>query len=152
MKKRNNYGIAMKFYRVERWLYIHHFTIFAKIIYRIMQIILGCTIPYTVDLGKNVTISHFHGIVIHHESKVGEGTYLYQHVTLGGRNGQRGPYIGKNCIIGAGACILGNIKIGDNVNVGANAVVLHDVPNNCTIVGVPAKIVKLNGEPIEVEK
>ena len=67
---------------------------------------------------------------------------LYQNVTLGGRNGKGGPIIGKNCIIGAGACVLGEITIGDNVNIGANAVVLEDVPENCTVVGVPAKIVK----------
>lgn len=64
----------------------------------------------------------------------------------GGRNGESGPCVGKNCVIGAGACILGNIKIGDNVNIGANAVVLEDIPDNCTAVGVPARIIKHNEE------
>ncbi len=66
------------------------------------------------------------------------GTKIYQNVTIG--SGQ-GPKIGKNCILGCGSCILGNIVVGDNVKIGANAVVLHDVPNNCTVVGIPAKIV-----------
>ena len=73
---------------------------------------------------------------------LGGGTIIYQNVTLGGLKGHYGPTIGRNCVIGSGAVILGEVKIGDNVKIGANAVVLKDVPDNCTVVGVPAKIVK----------
>lgn len=107
-----------------------------------MQIFLGCTIPYSVIMGDNVKIAHFHGIVIHHKSLIGDETIIYQNVTLGGRNGKGGPKVGKNCIIGAGACILGEINIGNNVKIGANSVVLKDIPDNCTVVGVPGKIIK----------
>ena len=141
MRDKKRAGIVIKFYRFERWCYLHHLKLFAILTYRFMQFVLGCTIPYSVEIGDNCVIAHWHGIVIHHMSKIGEGTTIYQNVTLGGRNGQRGPDIGKNCVIGAGACVLGNIKIGDNVKIGANAVVLKDVPDNCTVVGVPAQIV-----------
>ena len=63
---------------------------------------------------------------------------------MGGISGRHGPYIGKNVVIGAGAVLLGDITIGDNVKIGANAVVLKDIPSNCTVVGVPAKIVRQN--------
>ena len=144
--KKNNYGIAIKWYRRERWLQKHHLGFLAKIVFRMMQIFLGCTIPPTAEIGPMCTIAHFHGIVIHHEAVIGEGTCIYQNVTLGGRNGKPGPTIGRNCVIGAGACVLGDIRIGDNVKIGANAVVLNDVPDNCTVVGVPAKIVKGKNE------
>ena len=91
-----------------------------------------------------MNIAHFHGIVIHHKSTIGDNTVIYQNVTLGGRNGKPGPRVGKNCVIGAGACILGDIEIGNNVNIGANAVVLENIPDNCTAVGVPARIIKHN--------
>lgn len=139
------YGIAANWYRVERWCYTHHLRFLSKLLFRLMQIILGCTIPPSAEIGEACTIAHFHGIVIHHKSKVGEGTILYQNVTLGGRNGKPGPCVGRNCVIGAGACILGSITIGDNVNIGANAVVLEDVPDNCTVVGIPARMVRHNG-------
>lgn len=135
-------GIAMKFYHAERWCYLHHFRIGAEIIYRVMQLLLGCTIPYTAVLEKGVIIAHFHGIVLNMKCFVGKGSVIYQNVTLGGINGKFGPSIGINCTIGAGAVILGDVNIGNNVKIGANAVVLKDVPDNCTVVGVPGKIVK----------
>lgn len=135
-------SIAIKFYRLERWFYVHKMKVLAKIIYHIMQILLGCTIPYSSVLEKGVNIAHFHGIVIHQKSTIGQGTVIYQNVCIGGRNGQGGAIIGEKCVLGAGCCILGEIKIGNNVKIGANAVVLEDVPDNCTVVGIPAKIVR----------
>lgn len=84
-------------------------------------------------------IVHGIGIVLHQYSKIGDGTKICQNVTIG--NGM-GPKVGKNCIIGSGACVLGDITVGDNVKIGVNAVVLHDIPDNCTAVGVPARIIK----------
>lgn len=135
-------SIAIKFYRLERWCYVHKMKILAKMIYHLMQMLLSCTIPYSAILEKGVNIAHFHGIVIHQKSKIGEGTLIYQNVCIGGRNGKGGATIGERCILGAGSCILGEITIGNNVKIGANAVVLEDVPDNCTVVGIPAKIVK----------
>lgn len=141
--KKNRIGIATKCYYLENWFYRHHMKISANIIYRLMQIVLGCTIPPSCDIEKGCDIAHWHGIVFNHKLHIGAGTIIYQNVTLGGLKGKHGPIIGRNCIIGAGAVILGEVKIGNNVHIGANAVVLKDIPDNCTAVGVPAKIVKI---------
>lgn len=141
-------GIAMKCYKVERWCYLHHLFFIAKIVFRLMQIFLGCTVPYTCDLEDGVIIAHFHGVVMNEKCHIGRGSKIYQNVTIGGINGEHGAYIGRNCIIGSGAVLLGEIKVGDNVRIGANAVVLKDLPDNCTAVGVPAKIVKQNNNCI----
>lgn len=82
------------------------------------------------------------GIVIHPTAKIGMNCTIHQQVTIGTRHINRSATIGDNCFIGAGAKILGDIIIGDNVRIGANAVVLENVPSNCTVVGIPAKIVK----------
>lgn len=137
--QKENPGIAIKFYRIERWSYIHHFKVTAQIMYRLLQILFGCTIPPTTEIGENVIIPHSTGIVLHQWSKIGAGTKIYQNVTIGNANG---PVIGKNCVIGAGAVILGDIKIGDYARIGANAVVLCDVPEGATAVGVPAGIIE----------
>lgn len=142
MKK--NSGIAMKLYKVERWLFLHKMKGLSTLWFHGMQLLLGCTIPPSCDLEDGVIVAHFHGVVMNHILHVGSGTVIYQNVTLGGLNGQYGPRIGRNCIIGAGAVILGEVNIGDNVKIGANAVVLKDIPANCTVVGVPGKIVKYN--------
>lgn len=136
-----NPGLAIKFYRIERWLYLHKMVFAAKMIFRFMQLVLGCTIPYTCDIEKGVHIAHFHGIVFNHILHIGTGSLIYQNVTLGGINGQYGPNIGSNVTIGAGAVILGEVNIGNNAKIGANAVVLKDVPENATAVGVPARII-----------
>lgn len=142
MPYRDKISVAIKWYRLARFFYLHKMRFVAQIIYHIMQIVFGCSIPYSSELGPGVNIGHFHGIVIHQKSHIGANTLIYQNVTLGGRNGKGGPDVGENCVIGAGACILGEIKVGNNVNIGANAVVLEDVPDNCTVVGVPARVVK----------
>ena len=135
MRKKNP-GIVMKFYRIERWCYQHRLKFLAKVINRFIYLQFNCSIPYTTHIESNVEIAHGIGIVIHQNSVIGEGTVIYQNVTIG--NGM-GPKIGKNCIVGSGACVLGDI-----VKIGANSVVLKDVPDNCTVVGVPAKIIKRN--------
>lgn len=141
-RKDVNPGIAIKLYRIERWCYEHKLYIIAQIIYHSMQIILSCTIPPMARLGRNCIIPHFHGIVIHHDTIIGDNTTIYQNVTIGGRKGKAGIKVGENCIIGAGAVLLGNISIGANVHIGANSVVLDDIPDDCTVVGVPGKIVR----------
>lgn len=77
-------SIAIKFYRMERFFYLHKMKSVAQVIYHMMQMVLGCTIPYSAELDGGVNIAHFHGIVIHHKSSVGENTVIYQNVTLGG--------------------------------------------------------------------
>lgn len=135
----DNKSIVMKFYDVERWCWIHHLHFFAKLIWRMIYIFFNCSIPPTAILEDGVNIAHGIGIVIHQNSTIGKKTKIYQNVTIGSGNG---PKIGENCILGCGCAILGDITIGNNVKVGANAVVLQDIPDNCTVVGVPARIIE----------
>nr|WP_314757700.1 serine O-acetyltransferase [uncultured Lachnoanaerobaculum sp.] len=137
--KKENPGLAIKIYRIERWFYNHKIKFLAKIFYRVNFILCNCSIPPTTKIGRGVTIPHSIGVVIHQWSEIGDNTTIYQNVTIGNSNG---PKIGKNCIIGSGACVLGDIVIGDNCNIGANAVVLTDIPCNTTAVGIPARLIK----------
>lgn len=132
-------SIVIKFYKKERWLWKHNFRFLAKIMWRLIYILFACQIPPTTDLEEGVNIAHGVGIVIHQNTRVGKGTIIYQNVTIGSGNG---PVIGEDCIIGCGACVLGNIIIGNRVKIGANSVVLEDIPDDCTVVGIPGKIVK----------
>ena len=118
--------------------------IISKIVYNFVYLVFGCTIPPTTKLGRVVNIAHPIGIVIHQNAVIGDNTLIYQNVTIGRRNGslEECPIVGKNCILGAGCCILGVVKVGDNVKVGANAVVVKDDPSNVTVTGIPAEIVK----------
>lgn len=134
----DKYNIVIKFYNVERWCWTHHLEFVAKIIWRLMYLLFACQIPPTAILEKGVNIAHGIGIVIHQNSRIGKGTMIYQNVTIG--SGQ-GPIIGENCILGCGCCVLGDIVIGNNVKIGANAVVLADVPDNTTVVGVPGRVI-----------
>lgn len=141
--KLGNKSIVIRFYNVERWLWTHKFHFLAKVMWRMMYLLFNCSIPPTAVLEEGVYIAHGIGIVIHQDAFIGSGTKIYQNVTIGSGNG---PVVGRNCVLGCGCCILGDITIGENVKVGANAVVLHDVPDNCTVVGVPAQKVGTHKE------
>lgn len=134
----------MKIYKRYRKLYLNKHTFSANVLYRISFLAFGSSIPPSVDLGKDVNFGHPMGIVIHQDSIIGDETIIYQNVTIGRKDtsSQGAPVIGKNCIIGAGAAIIGEIVIGNNVKIGANAVVNKNVPDNCTVVGNPARIIK----------
>lgn len=134
----SNTSVVMRFYRIERWCWVHHLKLLSKIVWRLMQILFACYIPPTAILEDGVNIAHGIGIVIHQETVIGKGTKIYQNVTIGSGHG---PKIGENCILGGGCCVLGDVIIGNNVKIGANAVVLESVPDNCTAVGVPARII-----------
>lgn len=136
--KLGNKSIVIRFYNSERWFWNHKMYLISKIIWRLIYILFNCSIPPTAILEDGVEIAHGIGIVIHQNSVIGSGTKIYQNVTIGSGNG---PKIGKNCVLGCGSCILGDIILGDNVKVGANAVVLQNVPDNSTVVGVPGRIV-----------
>ena len=99
-------------------------------------------------IGKNFFIDHGTGVVIGETTEIGDNCTVYQGVTLGGtgkENGKRHPTLGNNVMVGAGARVLGPFKVGDNSKIAANAVVLSEVPPNCTAVGVPARVVKRDG-------
>ena len=106
----------------------------------------NCSIPDQKILKeKNIEFPHPIGIVIAEQAKLGKNCVIFQNVTIGGKtiNGKNGfPTIGNDVTIYAGACIIGDVKVGNNVEIGANAVVTKDVPDNCIVAGVPAKIIK----------
>ena len=131
----------MRLYHLMRFFQTHHCPLCAKAVCYTIRVIFGCVIPPTVILKKGVRFGHALGIVLHHRCVIGENTIIYQHVTIAGSGGGV-PTIGSNCVIGTGAFMHGPITIGNNVKIGANAVVLTDLPDNCTAVGVPAKIVR----------
>jgi len=116
----------------------------ARLISQINRFLTGIEIHPGARIGQGVFIDHGMGVVIGETAVIGDNVTLYQGVTLGGtgkEKGKRHPTVGNNVVIGAGAKVLGNITIGDNVKIGAGSVVLRSVPPNCTVVGVPGKIV-----------
>jgi serine O-acetyltransferase len=127
------------------------FTI-ARIISQVSRFFTGIEIHPGAKIGKGLFIDHGMGVVIGETCEIGDNVVLYQGVTLGGtgkEKGKRHPTIGNNVVIGSGAKVLGSFKIGDDSYVGANSVVLKEVPPNSTVVGVPAKIVRRNGVRLE---
>jgi len=140
---------VVRWYYLSRRLYLKGVPILPQIIWKLIRIIFACDVKYTAQIGQNVGFFHNGlGVVIHKDAVIGDGCMLYQNVTIGG-NGKTGdvngaPVIGKNVFIGAGAVILGPITIGDGAKIGANSVVLHDVPEGATAVGMPAKVVKMH--------
>lgn len=143
-KNNDQISVLMKAYKGYRKLYLNKHIFSANVLYRISFLTFGSSIPPSTNLGENVNFGHPMGIVIHQDSTIGDGTIIYQNVTIGRKDtsNQGAPVIGKNCIIGAGAAIIGEIVIGDNVKVGANAVVNKNIPDNCTVVGNPGRIIR----------
>ncbi len=142
---------ALRMYRRAHyfWQKGHHFI--ARYISQKCARKTGIEIHPGAKIGKRLVIDHGHGIVIGETAEIGDDVLLYQGVTLGGTGkdtGKRHPTIGNNVMISAGAKVLGPIKVGDNARVAAGAVVLKEVPPNSTVVGVPAKVVKLDGRKV----
>lgn len=137
--------IAHAFYK-RKWYTV------ARIISQISRFFTGIEIHPGAKIGKGLFIDHGMGVVIGETCEIGDNVVLYQGVTLGGtgkEKGKRHPTIGNNVVIGSGAKVLGSFKIGDDSYVGANSVVLKEVPPNSTVVGIPAKIVRQNGKRLE---
>ena len=144
---------ALVSYRISSFFYRIHLYFIARMISQISRGLTGIEIHPGAKIGKRLFIDHGMGVVIGETSIIGDNVLLYQGVTLGGtgiEKGKRHPTIGSNVVIGGGAKILGNITIGDNSYIGANAVVIKDVPPNSTVVGVPGRITKQDGKKIDV--
>lgn len=145
---------AIIYYRIANWFLRRHVPILPRFISQFSRHFTGIEIHPGATIGKGLFIDHGMGIVIGETAILGDNILLYQGVTLGGtgrEKGKRHPTIGNNVVVGAGANILGNIIIGDNSYVGANAVVIKDVPPNSTVVGVPGRITKQDGKKIDVD-
>lgn len=134
--------MIMRLYHLERWLFLHKLNVFAKIIKAIIRITFSAVIPPSAKIGKGSFITyHGLGVVIHKDAVIGENCIIRQNVTIAG-NDFGVPQIGNNVEINAGAVLVGNISIGDNVRIGANAFVNKDIPDNCVAAGVPVRIIK----------
>ncbi|MCP9453509.1 MAG: serine O-acetyltransferase [Nitrospira sp.] len=140
---------ALLAYRVAHWLQVRGVPFFPRLISQMARWLTGIEIHPAAKIGTGFFIDHGMGVVIGETAEIGDYVTLFQGVTLGGTGKERGkrhPTIGNHVVIGAGAKILGAIKIGDNVKIGANSVVLKNVPPNSTVIGVPARVIKSQGE------
>ena len=144
---------ALVFHKVAKILHRMHIPILPRWISQVGRSFTGIEIHPGATIGKGLFIDHGMGVVIGETTIIGDNVTLYQGVTLGGtgkEKGKRHPTVGSNVVIGAGAKVLGNIKIGDNSYIGSNAVVIKDVPDNSTVVGVPGRVTKQDGKKIDV--
>lgn len=131
--------------RFVRWIYL----------YRIKRMDAYANASFGTDMGAGARFAsppilphHLNGIIISHHACFGERCIIFHQVTVANGEDGRSATIGNNCMLGAGSKILGHVTIGNNVRVGANAVVVHDVPDNCTVAGVPAKIVSRRNDAV----
>jgi len=135
---------AVLIHRVAHGVYKRGWFTFARVISQFSRSMTGIEIHPGATIGRRFFIDHGMGIVIGETAEIGDDVLMYQNVTLGGtgkQGGKRHPTIGNEVVIGTGAKILGNIKIGDHVKVGAGSVVVRSVPDHSTVVGVPGRVV-----------
>lgn len=139
---------AVLIYRLSHKVYLSGYKTTARVISQVGKFLTGVEIHPGAKIGKGLFIDHGAGVVIGETTVIGNNCLLYQGVTLGGNGkdkGKRHPTLGNNVMVGCGAKVLGPFTIGDNVKIAANAVVLNEIPANCTAVGAPARVVKKDG-------
>ena len=147
---------AVFFHKFAHLFYVAGFDLIARIISQTIRFFTGIEIHPGAKIGKNLFIDHGMGVVIGETSEIGDNVTIYHAVTLGGsspsidserqRHEKRHPTIGNDVVIGSGAQIIGPVKVGNGARIAANAVVVKDVPENATMVGIPAKAVKLENK------
>lgn len=146
---------AVRSHRRAHWCYTHGLLLLARMISQASRRRTGIEIHPGATIGRRLVIDHGMGLVIGETAEIGDDCLIYHGVTLGGTGkeaGKRHPTIGNNVLIGTGAKVLGPITIGDNSRVAANSVVLRDIPENSTAVGIPARVVRLAGKKIDFVK
>jgi serine O-acetyltransferase len=139
---------AMRFHHVAHWLWNHDAKVLARFVSHVCRCLTGIEIHPGAKIGEGFFIDHGMGVVIGETAEIGKNVTLYHGVTLGGTSwnkGKRHPTIEDNVIVGAGASILGNIRIGQNSKIGSGSVVNREVPPNSTVVGIPGRIVYREG-------
>ncbi len=142
---------AIQHYRAAHWFYERKMYTVARMISQTSRFFTGIEIHPGAQIGKRFFIDHGMGVVIGETAVIGDNCLIYQGVTLGGTGkdkGKRHPTLGDNVMVGSGAKVLGPFKVGDNVKIAAGAVVLDPIPDNCTAVGVPAKVIKRDGKRV----
>lgn len=143
---------ALVLHRFAHWLWNVGIPFVPRLISHLARALTGIEIHPGAQIGSGVFIDHGMGVVIGETAIVGDSALIYQGVTLGGtgkETGKRHPTLGTGVIVGAGAKVLGNIQLGNNVRVGAGSVVLREVPSDCTVVGIPGRIVYRSGERVD---
>ncbi len=136
---------ALWFHKAAHFLYEKKFYVIARMISHVSRFLTGIEIHPGAEIGRRVFIDHGMGIVIGETSEIGDDTLLYKGVVLGGTSlekEKRHPTLGKNVVVGSNACILGPVTIGDGAKIGSGSVVVKDVPNGATVVGIPGKVVE----------
>ena len=139
-------------YRFAHFMYLHNYKLVARLVSQFAKFLTGIEIHPGAKIGSGVFIDHGEGVVIGETAEVGNNVVLYQGVTLGGTGkdrGKRHPTIEDGVMISAGAKILGPFTVGKNAKIGAGSIVLKPVPANATVVGVPGRVVKLNGVRVD---
>lgn len=142
---------AVRAYRRAHKLYLKGHYFLARWISQHAKFKTGIEIHPGATIGKGLFIDHGTGVVIGETAVIGDNCVLYQGVTLGGTGkdvGKRHPTLGNNVMVGAGAKVLGPFRVGDNVKIAAGAVVLNEIPDNATAVGVPARVVRVGGKAV----
>jgi len=142
---------AIVFHRIAHWFYKRRIFFIARLISQISRFITGIEIHPGAVIGNGLFIDHGMGVVIGETAEIGDNCTIYHGVTLGGTGkdkGKRHPTIGNNVLIGAGAKILGPIKVGDNARIGAGSVVMDEVEPNSTVTGPKARVVRRNGQKV----
>ena len=144
---------AVWFYRINHWLWNHGLFLIGRFLSQIVRFLTAIEIHPGAKIGRRLFIDHGVGVVIGETAVVGDDVTLYQGVTLGGtgkEHGKRHPTIEDNVVVGGGAKILGNITVGKNCRIGAGSVVLRNVPEDSTVVGVPGHIIFREGKRVVI--
>ena len=146
---------ALMWYRVAHFFHKIRFYFIARLLSQLGKFFTGVEIHPAAKIGKGLFIDHGTGIVIGETAEIGDNCTLYQGVTLGGTGkdvGKRHPTLADNVLVGAGAKVLGPFRVGNNVKIAAGAVVLSEIPDDCTAVGVPARVVKRGGKREDMDQ
>lgn len=144
---------AVRSHRIAHWFYKHNLHFFARLISQRTARRTNIEIHPGATIGRRLFIDHGTGVVIGETAVIGDDVTLYQGVTLGGTGkdiGKRHPTVGSGVMIGAGAKVLGPFSIGNNTKIAAGSLVLHEIPENCTAVGAPARVVKRDGKRVDM--
>lgn len=143
---------AICMYRFAHFLYLHNYKLCARIVSQFSRFLTGIEIHPAAKIGNGVFIDHGAGVVIGETAEIGNDCTIYQGVTLGGTGkdkGKRHPTLKNGVMVAAGAKILGPFTVGKHAKIGAGSVVLKEVPDNATVVGVPGRVVRIKGERVD---
>jgi serine O-acetyltransferase len=146
---------AIWLYRLSHYLFLRGWVLLPRMISNLGRFLTGIEIHPGAKIGEGLFIDHGTGVVIGETAEIGRNVTLYQGVTLGGtgkESGKRHPTVGNNVVVASGAKVLGSFKVGDHAKIGAGSVVLKEVPPYSTVVGIPGRVVLMNGEKIRSEE